>query len=535
MKYFLYSRKSSEEEERQVLSLQSQLDKARELFSDFDIVELPPESASAFKPNNRPIFEEMLNRIDAGEAHGIVAWHPDRLSRNEIDAAAITYRIRSGKILDLKFGSYTFDNSPEGMMMLQMVMSQSQYFSAKLSKDVKRGNEKKINLGWKPGWAPTGYLNTPDRDKGSKIIVIDPERFPIVRKMWDLMLTGNYAVPEILDIAEFDLGFRLRKTRKTGGGPLSRSALYGIFTNPFYTGQIRYLGELHEGSHKPMITLAEYDRVQTILGSAGRPRPKKHDMTYRGPIVCGECGCTITAEVKQKYIKSTNETREYTYYHCTRKKPCSQRGSITETDLEQQIDAYLAGITILPEFRDWALDVLRENNDQEITDRSTIHENQTKILLATQKQLDTLTKLRLRELISDEEYIEQRETLVGEINRLKEQLRDTEQRAEKWLELTENAFDFATYARENFKAGGKQERRDIFTNLGNSFILRDKRLVIEPSAWFVPIQKEYPKLERDFNEVRTNKYASSKEKTAAITAVQSSWLRGLDSNQQPRS
>src|SRR4051812_43611567 len=112
MKYFLYARKSTEDEEKQVLSLASQTDKARELFPELELIELPPESASAFKPDNRPVFAEMLKRIDAGEAHGIVAWHPDRLSRNELDAAAVTYRIRTGAILDLKFGSYTFDNSP---------------------------------------------------------------------------------------------------------------------------------------------------------------------------------------------------------------------------------------------------------------------------------------------------------------------------------------------------------------------------------------------------------------------------------------
>ncbi len=537
MKYFLYARKSTEDEEKQVLSLDTQIEKAHEIFPDLELIELSPESASAFTPYNRPIFEDMLKRIDAGEAHGIVAWHPDRLSRNELDAAAITYRVRTGKIRDLKFGSYTFDNSPEGMMMLQMTMSQSQYSSAKLSKDVKRGNEKKIRLGWKPGWAPTGYLNTPDRDKGSKIIIIDPERFSIVRKMWDLMLTGNYSVPEILDIAEFDWGFTLRKTRKTGGGPISRTGLYGIFTNPFYAKQIRYLGELHPGSHPAMITLAEYDRVQTLLGRKGRPRPKKHDITYRGPITCGECGSGITAEIKTKFIKSTGETRNYTYYHCTHKKPCSQKGSITEQELEQQIDTYLAGITILPEFRDWALEVLRDNTDQEIEDRTKIHENQTKSLLATQKQLDILTKMRLRDLITDDEYIEQREALAGEISRLKELLRDTEERAEKWLELTEKTFDFATYARQNFQTGEPEAKRDIFTALGTSFILKDKKLSIETNPWFTPIQREYPQLERAFSEtnlVRTDKSSSAtRERTAELTAIRSLWLRGEDSNLRP--
>lgn len=533
MKYFLYARKSTEEEERQALSLDTQLEKAREVFSDLDIIEMPPESASAFTPNNRPIFQEMLDRIDAGEAHGIIAWHPDRLSRNELDAAAITYRVRTGKIIDLKFGSYTFDNSPEGIMMLQMTMSQSQYSSAKLSKDVKRGNEKKIKMGWKPGWAPTGYLNTPDMDKGSKVIIIDPERFTIVRKMWDLMLTGNYTVPEVLDTASNDWGFTTRKTRKMGGGPLSRSALYGIFTNPFYAGVIRYNGEIHDGSHKPMVSLAEYDRVQNILGRKGKPRPKTHDITYRGPIMCGECACMVTAEIKQKYIKSTGETKEYTYYHCTHKRPCSQKGSITESQIEQEIESVLSGITIMPEFRDWALEVLRENNDQEIDERSAIHEIQSKTLLVTQKQLDNLTKMRLKDLLSDEEYIEQKEQLTAELRRHKESLRDTEERAGKWLELTEKTFDFATYAQENFATGDSITRREIFTTLGNSFILKDNKLNIEPSEWFVPIQKQYPAIERAFMQVRTNKKATSKEKEMAFVDIKSSWLRGLDSNQRP--
>ncbi len=534
MKYFLYTRKSTEEEEKQVLSLDTQLDKAREIFPHLDIIELPPESASAFKPGNRPIFDNMLERIDAGEAHGIVAWHPDRCSRNEIEAAAITYRLRTGKILDLKFCSYTFDNSPEGIMMLQMVMSQSQYFSAKLSKDVKRGNGQKIKMGWKPGWAPTGYLNTPDLEKGSKKIVIDPDRFTLVKKMWELMLTGNYSVPQIWYIATNDWGFTLRKTRKTGGGPISRTGLYGVFTNPFYAGLIRYNDDVHKGKQKAMITVAEYDRVQQLLGRKGKPRPKTHDITYRGPMVCGECGCTITAEVKQKYLKNSGETREYIYYHCTRKRPCSQRGAMTEKEIEQETEKVLSSITILPEFRDWALEVLSENNDQEIEDRTSVHESQSKALLATQKQLDNLTKMRLKDLINDEEYIEQREKLSAETRRLKELLLDTQERAEKWLELTEKAFDIATYARQNFIDGDAETCREIFINLGSSFILKDNKLSIQPHEWFVPIQKEYPRIEQLFREVRTRKYASSKEKTAAFTAVRSQWLRGLDSNQRPR-
>jgi len=126
--YFAYVRKSTEGEERQALSIESQKDKVRDMFPSLEIVDILEEKHSAFKPYNRPVFEQMIQRIKKGEAQGIIAWHPDRLSRNEIDAATLTYLVRTNIIKDLKFGSYNFDNSPEGIMMLQLALSQSQYF-----------------------------------------------------------------------------------------------------------------------------------------------------------------------------------------------------------------------------------------------------------------------------------------------------------------------------------------------------------------------------------------------------------------------
>src|SRR5665213_3682070 len=157
LRYVAYLRKSSEDEERQILSIESQRAKSKERFGDLNIVAWLEESKSAFEPDKRPEFEKLLRLLDSGKIDGIVAWHPDRMSRNEVDASAITYRIRQGIIKDLKFASYSFDNSPEGIMMLQMTMSQSQYFSAKLSKDIRRGNEKKRQLGQLTGRAHEGF------------------------------------------------------------------------------------------------------------------------------------------------------------------------------------------------------------------------------------------------------------------------------------------------------------------------------------------------------------------------------------------
>src|SRR3989338_6192272 len=199
IKYFAYVRKSTEGEERQALSIPAQKDKLNEIFGKLDI-EFVEDNASAFKPFNRPAFADMFERIRKGERTGLVAWHPDRLSRNEKDAGEITYMIRTGVIEDLKLATYHFENTPEGIWMLQMALSQSQYESAKKGRDVKRGLEMKAKMGWRPSGAPIGYRNTHGKEKGFKTIENDPERFPLVRRMWDLMLTGEYTPPQIRKI-----------------------------------------------------------------------------------------------------------------------------------------------------------------------------------------------------------------------------------------------------------------------------------------------------------------------------------------------
>src|SRR3989344_7364782 len=255
IKYFAYMRKSSEDKEKQALSIPAQRAKLTEMFGDLDI-EFVEEEKSAFIPYNRPKFSDMLLRTRAGERQGLIAWHPDRISRNEVDASSITYMLRTGEIRDLKFATYTFENnSPEGIWMLQMALSQSQYESAKKGRDVKRGLEQKAKMGNYPVHAPLGYINDKHGEKGCKTIHTDPERFDIVRKMFDLMLTGKHSPPRILEMATKEWGFR-----SPNGKKISRSNIYLIFTRPFYYGEFEYpvgSGNWHKGIHEPMITRQE--------------------------------------------------------------------------------------------------------------------------------------------------------------------------------------------------------------------------------------------------------------------------------------
>ncbi len=536
VKYFLYARKSSEEAERQVLSIESQKDQAEKLFGNLEIVDVLEESRSAFTPHNRPVFAAMIERINKGEAQGIVAWHPDRLSRNEIEAATITYMLRTGHLKDLKFASYHFDNSPEGIMMLQLALSQSQYSSAKLSKDVKRGLDKKLSMGWKPGVANIGYLNRTDQQKGQKTIDIDPERFPLVRKMWDLLLTGAHSPKQILGMANNQWGFRTQQRHKVGNRPLSLSGLYRIFSNSFYMGVLEVNGKRYPGKHKPMVTEGEFYEAQRILGRPSQARPHRHEFPFTGIIRCGECGCLITAETKTKHIKATGQLKSYTYYHCTWRKiepPCSQHQCITQDKLEEQIADELAKYTILPEFGDWAIEAIHKNHGQETEERKKIYDSQQKALASAYQQRDELVRLRCKGLLSDEEYLKERDRLNTEIEKFKALANSTEDRADKWLSVCEQTFNFAASAKREFEGDDLRKKREILLLLGSNPTLKDGKFAITANELLAPIEKRYPKLEFEYKRLEPAKTPINKAQTASLNAVRTRWLRGWDSNPRP--
>lgn len=533
IKYFLYARKSSESEERQVQSIDDQINRLKQLASDLnlDIKKIYTEAKSAKKPNSRPIFDEMMQKIEDGEADGILCWQINRLSRNPIDSGKLSWLLQQSILKSIQ----TIDRQylPDDNVLLFSVESgMANQYILDLRKNVKRGTDSKLQKGWMPNLAPLGYLN----DKVEKTIVKDTERFDLIRKMWDLMLTGSYTPPKILEIATNEWGLRTRIWKKEGygGNPISKSAIYKIFNNPFYAGIIRYDGAQFEGKQEPMITLEEFDRVQMILGQRGKPRPQHHKFAFTGVIRCGECGCIYTAETKKKLLKTTGKIKEFTYYHCTRKTRkviCTQRKAIRSDDLGLAIEKEIEKYTILPEFLHWALEGLNKKNDTEIEDRTKIYETQHKLLIRTQKELDELTKMRYRLLIDDEAFVKERDSLQEEIGRLKAGLRETESRAEKWLELTERTFNFATYARRAFIAGGLELKKEILLALGKTPIIKDRKLVIEPNEWFVPIKNSYPALQKEYHGLEIVNNRISEAKTGALESIRERWLRDLDSNQ----
>ncbi len=537
IRYFLYARKSSESEDRQIQSIEDQRDRLKEFAKErhLKIVHIYEESKSAKKPNNRPLFTEMLKRIGNGEAEGILCWQINRLSRNPKDGGDIQWMLQNGTLKSIQTTEREYLPGDNALLMAVETGVANQ-FILDLSKNVRRGIQKKLNDGWRPGMAPTGYMNYVDEAKEHSLI-IDPQRFKLLRKAWDLILTGNYTVPQIADKLNNEWGFRTIKKKRLGDKPLALSGMYKVFTNLFYAGIIVHKGVHYPGKHTPLITLEEYDKVQIILGRAGKPRPKKHHFPFTGLFRCPECGCFYTAETKQKLIKSTGKIKEYTYYHCTRKSKktkCTQNKVLEEQKLFEQLEYELEKYEIIPEFLSLALEIIESRKETEIEDAKKIREMQEMALSKTKNQLTKLTAMSYKELITEEEFVVEREKLQQEIKRLESKLNNAEENKEKVLELTEKTFSFATYAHKEFLKRDLEGKRELILHLGSNHAIKDKITAIQAKEWFVPIANKYPTIHSEYERLEPTKNGSNKVKSEQLSSLITRWHGMRESNSRQR-
>ena len=328
-KYIAYCRKSTDEKDKQVLSIEAQIAELQEFAKreNLEIVDFVVESKTAKVPG-REKFNQVLNMIENRMANAILSWHPDRLARNSIDGGKIIYMLDTGKLLDLKFPTFWFDNTPQGKFMLNIAFGQSKYYVDNLSENIKRGNRQKLRTGVWPSKAPLGYINEPIL----RSIEVDKEKSLLVEKAFEKFASEPVSLAEV---ARFLHSFGIK--RRVSGKPLTVGSIRKMLSNEFYVGIMTYAGIKYEASHQTFISKELFQKVQERLKEIGRPRKRGHNFAFTGFIKCGECGAAVTGEEHIKNYPTTRGEVKYVYYRCTKKiKPCSQK-YISEPKLEEQM------------------------------------------------------------------------------------------------------------------------------------------------------------------------------------------------------
>lgn len=335
VKYCLYARKSTESEERQILSIDSQI-KEMLLLAEregLEIVCMKRESHSAKETGKRPIFNEIVTDIALGKYNGILTWAPDRISRNAGDLGRIVDLMDGGQLQEIRTYSQSFRNNPNEKFLLMILGSQAKLENDNRGINVKRGLRTRVEMGLWPGIAPVGYLNQKHIDKKCQII-IDPDRAPIIKKMFEKMAYEKWSGRKIHHWLKFELNFKT-----IGNHNMAPSNVFRTLQNHIYYGMFEYpkkSGNWYQGKHEPIITKELFEKVQEQMKRDNIVR-QSHEFAFTKLMICGHCGSGITAEEKYKQLKD-GTVAKYIYYGCGRSKDRTCKSQyLREEELTSQL------------------------------------------------------------------------------------------------------------------------------------------------------------------------------------------------------
>ena len=542
MSAVLYARRStSDRDERQVQSIEDQvrLMRAKAKQENLTIAQELTESQSAKAPHNRPQFEQMLRLLDAGEADAILCWHLNRLFRNSVDMAAIQWRLQKGVIRRIVTPDRVY--LPEdNVLLFYMEAGVSNQTVLDLSKAVRRGMQSKIEKGWSPHRAPAGYLNEKWQEKGQKTIIVDPERFDVLRQAWSLLLSGGYTVGEVRRVLNDKWHYRSLQRKRTGGEPMALTTLYSLFSNPFYAGYFVHNGRWHRGAHQPMVTWAEFERAQEMLSrpvpfatetetpsSKAHRQQQKNNLTYCGLMHCTLCGGLVTGHTVRK-----KSGRNYTYYFCQNASGTCRKISVNEEKVDELVNEQLSRLFLLPEFDAWARQELETWRAETDKAQGNVARGGSETVDALDRQLESLLSLKIKELISDDEFASRRLALLNEKTRLQGALEETEQNQDAARSAIENALDFVANAQTWFAEGDANLRRAIVSALASNLSFTRGNVLLEPHPLLEELRREHEKLAADLERIKLNKSGFHSRKSESLEGVHTVWSRHLANVQQ---
>lgn len=559
LRYFLYVRKSSESEDRQMASIDDQISEMRKLAEalGINIVDVITESKSAKQPG-RPNFNLMMQRIQNGEADAILSWKLNRLARNPVDGGQISWMLQNNIIKHIQTYSSEFKPT-DNVMMMQVEFGMANQYVKDLSSDTRRGLRKKAERGWYPAsHLPIGYKTNPlekQIEPGDEILN-DSEMFDLMKSLWRKMLTGKYTIASIKREGD-KIGIKNKVGKK-----FSYNAYKGCFTNEFYCGYYYWndeqgIKQRHQGKHDTMVSEEEFNVVQMYLGKQGKPtRVNKYNFPFRELVKCGECGCSIVADqkiqaictgCKHKFsIKNKTECPKCgldvgdmveptivnkTYHRCSKRRGICSQVSLESEEFQKQIKEVLNTIAIPGDFHEWAKEVIEYMQKDEIGEQKTIQSKHQKRETELLSRLDNLVQMRADGEISSEQLRKQTEITKKELDEFRYENKRLHSRAVDWAEKMNECINFSKDAVDRFENGSPEVKTSILAYFGSNLVMIDKKLWITVPKPLLEIKKTYERIKDEpewFEHENTIENKGSNGQTRRPIEV---GLRGLDSNQ----
>ena len=552
-----YCRKSSEAEERQMLSLGSQKDEAKRIVDYYklpEFVRVFEESKSAKKEFERESFSEMMKMIECGKIDCIVCWKLDRLARNMTEGGRIIDLLSSG-ILKAVITHDKVWYPSDNVIMMSLEFGQGKQFSKDLSINVKRGQRKKAQMGVPHGVATLGFKNDKSEEKGNRRWLVDKDRLKSVKILLEMFLTGTYSAGKLHRYAVKELKLTTVRHKKSGGCLIAKSRMYEILRDPTYAGFFYYGGERYEFDSKlpRIITEEQHEKIKMFLVKKNISKFKTHKTAYSGFLVsdenkfmgqdvkyqlicdckhkfaylgkthCPKCGKEIEQLDNPKYLNYVY------YYNVSKKKYRLKYKSISERILEKKLIKFAdENLTFSNDLSTWVRKHIEEMKDKEINDNLFKKEKQ----LLDQKGFES-KKSRLRQMLRDEMITEKEYKKDLEDLNKQYSINSHQDNSSFWFNRLNEIVNLSDNLKEILEKGSVQEKKETLSVLGSNLVWDDKNLFISNDSGVNELVKGFKGIRSRNPEFEPKNCVVNKglnRKTEAFSPVFSRMLRRQDSN-----
>lgn len=462
MKFVIYCRKSTENKNRQQLSLDAQERELLEIAEreNLEIVQVFRESKSAKEPG-RPVFNEMMKYISSGKADAILCWRINRLTRNPVDGGTISWLLQNEKIKCIRTSEkYHYPN--DNVLLLAIEQSKATEDIIVLGKDVKRGNRQKLEKGGWPHRAGFGLIN----NKADKTLEINEKLRPYIERIFELYFYKRYTLKQISDVL-YEEGLRTGTGNKVG-----KSQIYKVLTNILFTGHtIDKEGVIRKANHEAIISITRFNQIQEMLHGRSHPRPKRHLYSAQGFLKCNVCGCNITIDT-QKGIQ---------YYYCTNgKQVCDQHKNYMRSDY---VDVLVSNLFKELQFDDELIEISAEaykvkNGKDNYYTATTLKTLEEELNLLLEREL-TLTDGYGSKVIREEVYRIKIKQIESKRAELEEQIENIKSKVvpQVTLEQIKNVFLDCNRASKQYLEVDNQKKKDMLKKLLSNATVKDRKIV----------------------------------------------------------